>query len=86
MSPPQIAGKFNAWTALTVEVKGAAAANHVHEQAEGDCFAPFPGFKKLWHQVQYVIPHIIICHQSNAVLVPSIIRAEKDRELFTQTE
>ena len=51
MSPPQIAGKFNAWTALLVEVKGAAAANHVHEQAEGDCFAPFPAAIKFWHQV-----------------------------------
>ena len=49
MSPPQIAGKFNAWTALLVEVKGAAAANHVHEQAEGDCFAHSSAMK-LWHQ------------------------------------
>ena len=49
MSPPQIAGKFNARTAVTVEVKGAAAANHVHEQAEDDCFAPFPAFMKRWH-------------------------------------
>ena len=50
MSPPQIAGKFNARTALTVEVKGAAAANHVHEQAKGDGFAPFPAAIKFWHQ------------------------------------
>ena len=49
MSPPQIAGKFNTRTEMIVEVKGAAAANHVHEQAEDDCFAPFPAFMKRWH-------------------------------------
>ena len=86
MSPPPIAGKSNARTALTVEVKGAAAANHVREQAERDCFAPFPAFMKPWHQVQYVIVIIIACHQSSAVLVPFMIRAEIERELFTQTE
>ena len=50
MSPPQIAVKFDARTAMTVEVKGAAAANHVHEQAEDDCFAPFPAAIKFWPQ------------------------------------
>ena len=49
ISPPPIAGKSNARTALSVEVKCAAAANHVHEQAEDDCFAPFPAFMKIWH-------------------------------------